>query len=152
MGVHTPPLDAVEGDSSVIEPDRSLADMNLKLESEAQKTWCPHAKVYGGINRVLQPRDTSEFDEDTAMQTRCMGSVCSQWRWGDPGGTRYEVRSFQSDYPVPQGNLPPAEIEEGWTFTHWDTGSKGRPLPRYWARRAVEIILPRGLCGLAGEV
>lgn len=169
MGVHPSALQSPPAEArSVIVPDHDgePESMNLRTRVEAQQTWCAFSRVAHGtgsgdagtmtvsnspaFNRVgFKERDRLS----TPDATRCIADACAHWRWRQASGTRYELRSFQSEFPVPEGNVPPVEVEDGWEFTHWEPNSlKAKaPLPRYWARRAVEILLPRGLCGLAGE-
>lgn len=149
MGVH-PAAPVAEPPSTTV-PDGPVERMNLRTRTEAKATWCPHARsIVGGssFNRLAP-----DMDGNTNLSPAhacCIADQCSQWRWREAGGTRYEQRSFQSDYPVPAGGEGPIEVPDGWAFDHWDAAAKGRPLPRYWARRAVEIVLPKGCCGLAG--
>lgn len=148
----------------VFEPEQDCEEMNLHLESEARTLWCAFSHVVQGEKAAvgLSVSPMPSFNRvgyaegkniGVPLATHCLASGCAHWRWRQPGGTKYEKRSFSSDFPVPNGigSPAPADVEKGWTFLHWDANAKGAPTPRYWAKRAVEIVLPRGLCGLAGE-
>lgn len=149
MGVHPSALETpapVEA-RSVIVPDHDgePESMNLRTRVEAKGQEC----------RISAPTSNvaSGAGGHGSTVRMCIADLCAHWRFRQASGTRYELRSFQSDLPIPDGNKPPVEVEDGWEFTHWEPNSLKikAPLPRYWARRAVEIILPKGCCGLGGE-
>jgi hypothetical protein len=125
-------------------------ELNGKLESEAHKQRCM-------VGATIPAVETGAGGGPGVILQTCIGSHCGHWRWLHRGGTRYERHSFQSEYPVPDGNKPPADVPDGWTFDGWDVnvlvnGAKAYArTPRFWCRRAVEIVLPRGMCGLVRE-
>lgn len=115
-------------------------ELNGKLESEAHKLEC----------RVIPQIDPMQTKGDRII-AYCIASACAHWRWLHKGGTRYEKRTFESEMPMPGRDKAPADVPDGWAFIAWDSNMNGTTAkPRFWAKRAVEIVLPRGLCGLAG--
>jgi hypothetical protein len=137
--------------------DKPCAELNLKLESEARSLSCMYARI--ADPRIPAPVvwNRTINKDGTEARAKCIASACAHWRWRQASGTRYELRSFQSEFPIPTVSAtswkPPADVEEGWEFAHWDANAKpSTPLPRYWARRGVEVVLAKGCCGLAGDV
>lgn len=114
-------------------------ELNGKLESEARKLECRAVPLIDPMN------------EKGRIIAYCIASACAHWRWLHKGGTRYEKRTFESEMPIPDAKRSaPADVPDGWAFIAWDSNMNGTTAkPRFWAKRAVEVILPRGLCGLA---
>ena len=101
------------------------AELNGKLESEANQLTC---RIWPG----------GKQEGSGSIVALCIASRCCHWRWLHRGGMTYEKQTFQSEYPVPNGNAntPPADVPEGWTFLSWDHNArKDTPSPRFWASR-----------------
>lgn len=138
-------------------------ELNGKLESEARETWCGFARVISEHNNVPMTKaafnriwsvDKQELRTDKNKAFNCIASRCAHWRWLHRGGMTHEKQTFQSEWPMPEGAKAPADVPEGWTFMQWDYNTnKQTPKPRFWASRPTAlVILPRGYCGIAGEI
>jgi len=106
-------------------------------EEEMKQTWCPHVRVIiGPVRRgahIDQGLVGNAYDENRiSKETRCIGSGCSQWRWGEK--PRELVSSVAREG---WEHIPAEESEDG-------VESWVEPLSAWKARW-------QGYCGLAGK-
>ena len=124
--------------------------VNVRPESEARKLECRFP--FHPQQRYLTSQDGVSVTPLPArpISTACSGSACAHWLWADGGGTRYieEKMVGMATYTGRGDGLVPAEMPDDLQFVGWNGVPKDDARCSFTARRAVEIIVPRGRCGL----
>lgn len=123
----------------------------MLTEDEANKRWCPFARVQrdGGGNRYPMDIDLASGH----AFARCIASECMAWRWLSPKAetARTDNRRVIGKDGCVRADEPPAPPGEGWrpaSEVQQKLGYVEGVFERSWTRPDVSR---GGYCGLAGK-
>ena len=95
-------------------------------EEEMKTKWCPHVRMAQPDMRKNYNRSVSDDRYDIVIPSSCLcvGSACSQWRWGQKRNPEWK-RQGSIGWPSPHpDDEPPLYIEDR---EHGFCGLAGRP-------------------------